>query len=158
MLFCHFALWTVVTSLALALVNPRPSLPAPFNRGIKVPPEHRAPSSRSETSVAFDPKQWFKQGSPKPDSPSLSGTPARSSPGSCAALSKGYADMGGPMWFNKTGWVEEFSDSSASPMPCCGWHGVLCKGNVISTLVLSSNGLNGPLPPALFTLPGLENM
>lgn len=150
----HFALWTVVTPLALPLVNPRPSLPAPFNRGIEVLP----PSSRNETGIAFDPKQWFSQGSPKPDSPSLSGSPIRSSPGSCAALSKFYADMGRPMWFNKTGWVGESSDSFASSMSCCSWHGVSCKGNVISTLILSSNGLNGPLSPALFTLPGLENL
>ena len=149
--------------LALALANPLPPPPTLFNRGIKV----RA-SSHSDHGIAssvFDPKQ-FLQGSPspKPDSPSpspssaLPGTHIRPAPGSCAALSRVYAEMGGTSWVNQSGWVGEFSNPSGPSMPCCDWYGVLCKGNVISTLDLSSNGLSGPLSTALFTLPGLENL
>lgn len=160
----RFALCTLTTSLALALGSPHPHPPAltTLNRGIKVPPELRASTRReySGTSGVFNPKEWFSQdsSSPRPESPPLPGTHIKPAPGSCAALSKVYVEMGGTLWTNRSGWAEGSSDSSASPMPCCSWHGVLCKGNVISTLDLSSNGLSGSLSPVLFTLPGLENL
>jgi hypothetical protein len=163
----RFALCAATTPLALALASPLPPPSTLFNRGIKVPPELRASSRSGHGSVSgvFNPKEWFSQGSPSPKSYSppsslvqLPGTDIKPAPGSCAALSEVYAEMGGTSWVNQSGWAVESSKFSESPMPCCNWYGVFCKGNVISTLDLSSNGLSGPLSMAFFTLPGLENL
>lgn len=98
-----------------------------------------------------------------PASPTGAGSPkshVMPAPGSCAALSKIYSDMGGKSWANQTGWDNESAPAtgSSSTMPCCDWFGVVCKSNTISALDLSGNGLNGALSPALFTLPDLNRL
>lgn len=175
--------------LVSAVPNPKTPPTEPFNRGIKAPPELRAgyhaqarsvddyQSSSDGTGLKA---HWNELAAAPPTAPTLkpaaptsnaappsstgAAGPAKPhsmpAPGSCAALSKVYTDMGGKSWANQTGWDDESAPAtgSSSTMPCCDWFGVVCKGNAISALDLSGNGLNGALSPALFTLPDLNRL
>lgn len=138
-----------------------------FNKGIKVPKELRARSRQSserDEKRIFNPGGWFALGNPATSSVSPSATshaklaPAPGNSSSpCEALFKMYTDMGGSGWHNQTGWKNGGYISPTSTV-CCSWYGISCKGGVVSTIDVEKNGLVGPLSPALFTLPGLENM
>lgn len=99
----------------------------------------------------FNPGAWYAEGAPA--TTHIKPAPA----GGCATLYKVYTDMGGESWTNQTGWSTG-SDKPSSSMGCCSWHGVACKGDLITGLDLADNRLNGALSPALFQIPGLDRL
>jgi hypothetical protein len=68
----------------------------------------------------------------------------------CHSLVQLYQDTNGAGWLNQAGWL-------ATPLPC-EWHGVSCRDGRVVGLDLSSNGLNGFIPPRLGELVALESL
>ena len=66
------------------------------------------------------------------------------------ALMELYDSTGGDFWNNRGGWD---GDSELDD-----WHGVTVEDSLIRELRLPGNGLDGPLPPALGSLLGLETL
>lgn len=67
----------------------------------------------------------------------------------CASLRKLFDDMGGHEWIDSTGWTADASSFKT----CCRAFGVSCNtAGRVTALDLGSNGLSGPLSPAVFDL------
>jgi len=64
------------------------------------------------------------------------------------ALATIYASLGGSRWNNNTNWLDEED--------ACTWHGVLCRQEYVTELVLDENNLNGMLPSELSLLEKLQ--
>lgn len=60
------------------------------------------------------------------------------------ALATIYASLGGSKWKNNTNWLDG--------QDVCTWHGVLCRQDYVTELVLDENNLNGVLPSELSLL------
>lgn len=69
--------------------------------------------------------------------------------GDCLALEAIYNSTDGAAWVMNTGWL-------STAEPCSSWFGVTCSGGRVWQIVLINNGLNGPLPPAIGDLGGLQ--
>jgi len=65
----------------------------------------------------------------------------------CGALEALYNSTKGSGWTNHGGWL-----ANSTP---CSWYGVTCSSNHVSAINLITNGLTGPLPPELGSLPNL---
>lgn len=68
--------------------------------------------------------------------------------GECESLVALHAGTAGGDWVASAGWGR-----TASP---CTWLGVQCGAGHVTGLLLTANGLSGPLPPELSGLPALE--
>jgi hypothetical protein len=60
-----------------------------------------------------------------------------------------YNSTNGPNWITRTNWLTGYVNT---------WHGVLMSGGKIRQLNLSSNNLDGPLPPGVVTLDELLSL
>ena len=63
-----------------------------------------------------------------------------------------YDATNGPSWTNNSGWATVMVD------PECSWYGVTCFEGHVTHLDLSSNQLNGVIPPELKNLSNLANL
>lgn len=80
----------------------------------------------------------------------------RGSSNDCNALKTFFDDMGGPEWIQSRGWSTLDSSSSKS---WCQAYGVSCNSlGRVTALDLGSNGLSGPLSPAVFALRYLSRL
>ncbi|MEN8219915.1 MAG: S8 family serine peptidase [Pseudomonadota bacterium] len=69
----------------------------------------------------------------------------------CEALVALYDNTDGDNWTDNSGWIE-------TTTPICSWKGVKCGGGHVSSLVLSSNGLDGSIPADLSNLNNLKKL
>ena len=70
------------------------------------------------------------------------------------ALSALYSSWGGAAWANNTNWL-----GTAGPCSINAWHGVECNsGAEVRMLNLSSNNLDGTIPPYIAGLSALEEI
>ncbi len=65
----------------------------------------------------------------------------------CEALVALYNSTGGDNWGDNTNWLQD--------QTVCGWHGVTCTGNAVTTLNLGSNNLIGSVPVEIGDLSSL---
>ena len=68
-----------------------------------------------------------------------------------------YNATGGTEWDNDTNWSSS-SEEAPTPEELRSWHGVSVSGGRVTSLDLSNNGLEGPIPPALGDLSKLEEL
>ncbi len=68
-----------------------------------------------------------------------------------------YNATGGTEWDNDTNWSLS-SEEVPTPEELHSWHGVSVSGGRVTSLDLSNNGLEGPIPPALGDLSKLEEL
>ena len=77
-----------------------------------------------------------------------------------AALMALYDATNGDSWTNNTGWKTPplAADGFAYPGTECGWFGVTCTGDTVTSLSLQTNQLSGSIPPELGNLTNLTTL
>ena len=68
----------------------------------------------------------------------------------CSSLESVYFETDGASWTQDHGWL-----ASVDP---CEWHGIGCKDNEITSIILPDNGLSGTLPSSLSSLENLQTL